>query len=184
MTSAFKQHNIPWKRFFFFIYICRITEFTVIPNTKHGLQSREPRPQLQRGFLTWWSGCSPIYCCTPTRLHISNSLTHFTFISGKNQEVLVFSSWRGAHYNVHIIHLSLQPHIQHQLHALRAHNHTEARTLQWHCIGFATDFIVAGLHIVLGKGVIINQNLFWLTKLVTWHSTHEFKATRAYTRKK
>lgn len=96
----------------------------------------------------------------PHLLLHSNSLTHFTFISGKNQEVLVFSSWRGAHYNVHIIHLSLQPHIQHQLHALRAHNHTEARTLQWHCIGFATDFIVAGLHIVLGKGVIINQNLF------------------------
>lgn len=98
--------------FFFFIYICRITEFTVVPNTKHGLQSREPRactehPQLQRGFLAWWSGCSPIYRCTPTHLHISNSLTLFTFLSGKNREVLVFSSWRGAHYNTHVIHLSI-----------------------------------------------------------------------------
>lgn len=65
------------------------------------------------------------------------------------------------------IYLSVQLHIQHQLHALCAQNHVKARTLQWHRISFATDFTVAGLDIILGKGggvimerVIINQNLF------------------------
>lgn len=176
--------------FFFFIYICRITEFTVVPNTKHGLQSREPRactehPQLQRGFLTWWSGRSPpstaalqLAYTFPTRLHFSHSLAAKIgkFLYLVPGEVLITTP-------MSYIYLSLQPHIQHQLHALRAQNHTEARTLQWHRIGFATDYSCRTSYHTWVR-VIINQNLSWLTKLVSWHFTHEFKATRAYTRKK
>lgn len=90
----------------------------------------------------------------PTRLHFSHSLAAKIgkFLYLVPGEVLITTP-------MSYIYLSLQPHLQHQLHALHAQN-VEARTLQWHHISFVTDFTVAGLHIILGKGVIINQNLF------------------------
>lgn len=166
MTSAFKQHNIPWKSFFFFSFTFVVLQNLRSSQTRNtGCNHASPVhaqsiPSCREVSSHDGAGAPPSTAALqlaytfPTRLHFSHSLAAKIgkFLYLVPGEVLITTP-------MSYIYLSLQPHLQHQLHALHAQN-VEARTLQWHHISFVTDFTVAGLHIILGKGVIINQNLF------------------------